>query len=159
MNLPNNAALDDAELGAWLHLLHSVGRGAARRLLAQFGGPQAALDATATQRRAVVDAADATARMRYLVNALSAHEVHVARYYMKRDAYVAATTRVQFALQNYPQTPAIEEGLFILVKAYDALGITDLRDDADRVMRKNYPDSAYLKGTTDTQSQWWKLWK
>lgn len=104
-------------------------------------------------------AADATARMRYLVNALSAHEVHVARYYMKREAYVAAATRVQFALKNYSQTPAIEEGLFILVKAYDALGMTDLRDDADRVMRRNFPNSAYLKGSTDTQSAWWKLWK
>ena len=61
MSLPNNAALDDAELGAWLRLLHSVGRGAARRLLALFGGPQAVLDATAAQRHAVVDATDATA--------------------------------------------------------------------------------------------------
>src|SRR5438045_3050605 len=67
---------------------------------------------------------DALARMRYLVNALAAHEVHVARYYMKREAFVAATTRAQYALKTYPQAPATEEGLFILVKSYDALGLT-----------------------------------
>jgi outer membrane protein assembly factor BamD len=102
---------------------------------------------------------DALARMRYLLNALALHEIYVARYYMRRDAYVAATSRAQYAIKNYPQAPATEEGLFILVKGYDALGLTDLRDDADRVMRQNFPDSAYIKGTVDTSSQWWKLWK
>ena len=83
--------------------------------------------------------------MKYLVNALASHEVHVARYYMKRGAYVAAANRAQYAVQNYPQAPAIEEALFVMVKAYDALGMTDLRDDADRVMRKNFPNSPYFK--------------
>ena len=82
---------------------------------------------------------DARARMRYLVNSLAQYEVHVARYYMKRGAYVAAANRAQYAVQNYPQAPAIEEAVFIMVKAYDALGMTDLRDAADRVMRKNFP--------------------
>ena len=101
---------------------------------------------------------DAVARMKYLVNALAEHEVHVARYYMKRTAYVAAANRAQFAVQNYPQAPATEEALFILVKAYDAMGTTDLRDDAERVMRKNFPDSLYLKGKAGRSGPWWKLW-
>ena len=50
---------------------------------------------------------DAIQRMRYLVNALAAHDVHVARYYMKRTAYVAAVNRVQSALKNYPTAPAL----------------------------------------------------
>src|SRR5712671_1679712 len=54
-------------------------------------------------------AEDSASRMRYLVNALASHEVHVARYYMKRGAYLAAANRVQFAIRNYPQAPAIEE--------------------------------------------------
>jgi len=90
-------------------------------------------------------AADAVARMKYLVNALASHEVHVARYYMKRRAYLAAANRAQFALQNYSQAPATEESLSIMVNAYDALGINDLRDDAERVLKKNFPDSAFLK--------------
>ncbi len=104
-------------------------------------------------------APDSIVRMRYLINALGAHEVHVARYYVKREAYVAATTRVQYALANFPTAPSNEEGLYLLVKSYDALGLADLRDDADRVLRKNFPDSVYIKGTTDAKSQWWKLWK
>ena len=104
-------------------------------------------------------AADSAARMKYLVNALASHEVHVARYYMKRTAYIAAANRAQYAIQHYPQAPAVEEAVFILVKAYDALGMTDLRDAADRVMRKNFPDSAYLKrGGVKKDVPWWRLW-
>jgi outer membrane protein assembly factor BamD len=101
---------------------------------------------------------DAIARMKYLVNALASHEVHVAQYYMRRGAYVAAANRAQYALLNYPQAPAVEEALFIMVKAYDALGMTTLRDDADRVMHKNFPDSAYFKGTAGKKDPWWMLW-
>ena len=103
-------------------------------------------------------AEDSQARMRYLVNSLAQNEVHVARYYMKRGAFVAAANRAQYAVQNYPQTPAVEEAVFILVKAYDALGMNDLRDAADRVMRKNFPESRYLTGKVGRNVPWWKLW-
>jgi outer membrane protein assembly factor BamD len=104
-------------------------------------------------------AADAAARMRYLVNALASHEVHVARYYMKRSAYIAAVNRAQHAIKHYPQAPAVEEAVFILVKAYDALGMTELRDAADRVMQKNFPESDYLKaGGRRPDVPWWRLW-
>ncbi len=104
-------------------------------------------------------APDAVARMNYLVNALASNEVHVARYYMKRRAYVAAANRVQFALKTYPQAPANEEGLVILVKAYDALGMKDLRNDAERVLMKNFPDSKYLKGDPGKAGvPWWQIW-
>ncbi|OFZ87707.1 MAG: outer membrane protein assembly factor BamD [Betaproteobacteria bacterium RIFCSPLOWO2_12_FULL_62_58] len=101
---------------------------------------------------------DAIYRMNYLVNALASHEVHVARYYMKRGAYVAAANRAQFALKTYPQAPANEEGLLIMVKAYDALGMQDLRDDAERVMLKNFPNSKYLKSGVSRDTSWWQLW-
>ena len=101
---------------------------------------------------------DGIERMKYLVNALASHEVHVARYYMKRGAYVAAVNRAQYTLLNYAQAPAVEEALFVMVKAYDALGMSDLRDDADRVMHKNFPDSAYFKGAPGKKDPWWMLW-
>jgi outer membrane protein assembly factor BamD len=101
---------------------------------------------------------DGIERMKYLVNALASYEVHVARYYMKRGAYVAAANRAQYAMLNYSQAPAVEEALFVMVRAYDALGMTDLRDDADRVMHKNFPDSAYFKGTAGKKDPWWMLW-
>jgi len=102
---------------------------------------------------------DAIARMKYLVNALASHEVHVARYYMKRGAHVAAANRAQYALKTYPQSPANGEGLVILVKAYDALGMKDLRDDAERILLKNFPNSVYLKGGPGRRGAWWAVWE
>ncbi len=101
---------------------------------------------------------DAILRMKYLVNALASLEVHVARYYMKRGAYVAAINRAQFALKSYPEAPATEEALFIMVKAYDLLGMNDLRDDSERIMRKNYPNSVYYTRGLERKEPWWKLW-
>jgi len=103
-------------------------------------------------------APDSTLRMSYLVNSLAWHEVHVARYYLKRGAFVAAANRAQIALKSYPDAPANEEGLFVMVKAYDALGLSDLRDDAERVMRKNFPKSEYFVRGFDRKEPWWKLW-
>jgi outer membrane protein assembly factor BamD len=90
-------------------------------------------------------APDALERMKYLINALASHEVHVARYYIKRGAYVAAANRAQYALKNYPQAPAQEEALLILIQAYNALGMEQLRDDAQRILKQNFPDSANAK--------------
>jgi outer membrane protein assembly factor BamD len=96
--------------------------------------------------------------MNYLVNSMASHEIHVARYYIKRGAYVAAANRAQNAIKTYPTAPANEEALFILVTAYDKLGMTDLRDDADRVLRKNFPDSRFYTEGLERKTAWWKLW-
>ena len=101
---------------------------------------------------------DAIERMNYLVNSLASHEVHVARYYMKRGAFVAAANRVQYSLKTYPKAPANEEGLLILVQAYDKLGMTDLRNDAERVMKTNFPDSKFLTGKAVKGTPWWQIW-
>jgi outer membrane protein assembly factor BamD len=102
-------------------------------------------------------APDSEARMRYLLNALAAHEIHVARYYFKRGAHIAAANRVQYALTQYPQAPANEEGLVIMLKSYDALGMTELRDDAERILKHNFPESKFLSGANPSDP-WWKLW-
>lgn len=103
-------------------------------------------------------AADATQRMSYLTNALAAHEVHVARYYYKRGAYIAAANRAQSALENYPRTPALEEAMYIIVKSYERMGLNDLRTDAERVMKLNFPNSPYLTGNFE-KAPWWQFWK
>jgi len=104
-------------------------------------------------------APDSSERMKYLVNALAAHEVHVARYYMKRGAYVAAANRAQIAIQTYPRAPATEEGLVILVQAYDKLGMEDLKKDAERVLMANYPKSPWLTGDPRRANlPWWQIW-
>lgn len=101
---------------------------------------------------------DAAARMRFVLNGLANYEVQVARYYMKRKAYVAAVNRAQYVLQNFQKTPATEEALLIMVKAYDAMGVTDLRDDAERVMKQNFPNSKYLSGSAYGGKPWWNFW-
>ncbi len=103
-------------------------------------------------------APDARARMDYIVNSLAAYEVHVARYYLRRGAYLAAANRAQQTVTDFQQTPAIEEALYILVQAYDRLELTQLRDAADRVLRLNYPQSRYLtEGLASKERPWWKL--
>jgi outer membrane protein assembly factor BamD len=104
-------------------------------------------------------AADSRLRMQYLVNSLASHEVHVARYYYNREAYIAAANRAKAVIAGYANTPATEEALFLLVKSYDALGLTDLRDDADRVLRQNFPDSVYFSGGPVDDRPWWHLWQ
>ena len=101
---------------------------------------------------------DATARMNYLTNTLAAHQVHVARYYLKRAAYVAAINRAQTALRNYPGSPANEEALYVIILSYEGLGMKDLRDDTERVMRKNFPKSELFARGLDRPEPWWKLW-
>lgn len=101
---------------------------------------------------------DARQRMTYLVHALASLEVHVARYYLKRGAYVAAANRAQFAIKTYPNAPVIEDALYILITAYDKLGMTDLRDDTERVMKKNYPESRLYAEGLERKKAWWQLW-
>jgi len=126
--------------------------------------PRSAREAYAAFREVVTRfpdskyAPDSAARMRYLLNALARHEVYVARYYMKRSAYLAAANRAQRAVQDYPTAPATEEALFIMIKAYDQLGLAELRDDTERVMRLNFPDSPYYKGPVKRDVSWWRIW-
>jgi len=102
---------------------------------------------------------DARARMRYIVNSLAAYETHVARYYYNRGAYVAAINRAQSAVTDYEQVPASEEALFILMRSYEQLGMTQLAGDTRRVLEKSYPKSDYLtKGSKSSQNPWWKFW-
>ena len=104
-------------------------------------------------------AADAGQRMNYIVSSLAQYEVHVARYYFKRGAYLAALNRAQTALADYRDVPALEEALFIAYKSYDALGLTALRDDARRVLETSYPQSEFLaKGFKTQNDPWWKFW-
>lgn len=104
-------------------------------------------------------APDARLRMTYIVNALAQSEVHVARYYYQRGAYVAAINRAQLAIADYRGVPATEEALFILTKSYEALNMAGPAKDTRRVLETNFPQSNYLTGAdTAPKGSWWKLW-
>jgi outer membrane protein assembly factor BamD len=105
-------------------------------------------------------AEDAQTRMSYIVNSLAAYEVHVARYYFRRGAYIAAANRAQQTVQDFQQSPSTEEALFIMVQSYEKLGLMELRDDADRVLNRNFPNTTlYRDGLGAKKSTpWWKIW-
>lgn len=84
-------------------------------------------------------AADAQKRMIHLRNQLSRYEIHVANYYMKRKAYVAAANRARYVIENMQETPAIPDALAILVEANQLLGLTKASQNALKVLQTNYP--------------------
>jgi outer membrane protein assembly factor BamD len=104
-------------------------------------------------------AQDSLARMKYLVNAMAQYEVHVANYYYRRGAYLAALNRAQDAVTNYSDAPAREEALFIIVQSYDKMGMPELRDDTQRVFAKNYPNSRFTNpNAAGGKKSWWRFW-
>jgi len=104
-------------------------------------------------------APDAALRMGYIVNSLAQYEVHVARYYFNRGAYLAAINRAQQAITDYRDAPAVEEALVILVKSYESLNMAQLRDDTLRVLESNFPNSEFLgKGLRNRAKPWWQFW-
>jgi outer membrane protein assembly factor BamD len=103
---------------------------------------------------------DSRQKLTKLVGSLGNYEMHVARYYMKRGAYLAAVNRAQTVVTGYANTPNVEEALAIMVAGYDKLGMKQLSDDARRVLALNYPNSAYLKHEWQvSELPWWKFWK
>ncbi|WP_414639014.1 outer membrane protein assembly factor BamD [Aquabacterium sp.] len=103
--------------------------------------------------------ADARLRMNYVVNSLAAGEVHVARFYYRRGAYLAAANRAQTTVSEFRNSPAVEEALYIMVRSYDQLAMPELRDDALRVLKSNFPDSRFIsEGFTPAAKPWWQLW-
>lgn len=103
-------------------------------------------------------APDAILRMNYLVNAMASYEVHVANYYYRRGAYVASLNRAQSAVTQFTGSSAREEGLFLMIRNYDKLGMYDLRDDTQRIFTRNYPDSRFMGGKGSGDASWWKFW-
>jgi outer membrane protein assembly factor BamD len=83
--------------------------------------------------------ADAEQRMIAIRERMSAYENHIADYYMRRGAYVAAANRAKSALEEYNGASGNAESLKIMVEAYEKLGMTDLADDARRVLAASFP--------------------
>lgn len=103
-------------------------------------------------------AEDSKIRLRYLINALAQYELHVARYYLRRGAQIAAINRAEGILTQYPNSPATREALEIMVQGYDELGMTELRDDAKRVLALNSNGEPPIQNPASGKS-WWQFWK
>ena len=105
-------------------------------------------------------AEDARKRMLYLRNNLARYEVHVARYYIKRGAFVAAAQRASYVIENYQRTPAVKGALEVMIDAYTRLGMPKLADDAKRVLALNEQSGALIPDPLDLQEKSWgrELW-
>lgn len=84
-------------------------------------------------------AADSRRRMVFLRNRMARYENHVADYYFRRGAWIAAANRARFAVDNYHGSPEIADSLKIMVKAYRTIGMDDLAADAERMLATNFP--------------------
>lgn len=102
-------------------------------------------------------APDSIERMKYLINAMAQYEVHVAKYYYRRGAFLASLNRAMGAVKDYQDAPAREEALFLMIRNYEKLGMNDLRKDTERVFLANYPKSQYMDPNAGADS-WWKFW-
>ena len=105
-------------------------------------------------------APDSLDRMRYIVNSLAEADVNVARFYYQRGAYLASANRAQLVIRDYDRAPAVEEALYLLVKSYEKLGMTDLSNDALRVFKLNFPDSQMMVTGQRVvkERRWWQIW-
>ena len=82
----------------------------------------------------------ANQRLIYLKNLLAQHEIHVAEFYMKRKAYVAAIGRAKYIIQHMPKTPQTPVALSILVRAYGIIGYEELQKENLKILKLNYPN-------------------
>ena len=102
-------------------------------------------------------ASDSLLRLVYLRNRLAEYEVNVARYYVKRGAYLAAAQRAQNVVEQYDGAPAERDALAILGDCYRRLGFNDLASNIDRVYQANYPAST--ERTAAVNRHWWAPWR
>ena len=84
-------------------------------------------------------APDAAKRIGYLRNSLGESEVNIAKYYMKRGAYLAAFNRAEYTIKNHQGTPAIIGALQVKICATRALKRENLANDTMRVLKLNFP--------------------
>jgi outer membrane protein assembly factor BamD len=100
---------------------------------------------------------DSLQRMVYLRNRLASYEVHVARFYYKRGAYVAAAQRAKNAIEQYDGSPAIRDALVIMIESYDKLNLQPLAADAREVYRANYSGEV-RPSEAEVKKAWWQIW-
>lgn len=99
-------------------------------------------------------APDAEKRMIHLRNLLARYEIHVANYYFKRGAYLAAVNRGRYVLENFQRTPAVPDALAVMVQGYQLLGLEELRDNALALLKSNYPEHPSLKANGEFDYQY-----
>lgn len=100
-------------------------------------------------------APSARERVKYLTNTLARHEIAIATYYYTQGANVAVVNRAKGVIEDYSDTPAVEQALALLMRSYQKMGLEDLSRDSERVMALNFPDSPYLSRDVKITGNWY----
>ena len=103
-------------------------------------------------------APDARQRMIYLRDRLAAYNVDIARYYLKRGAFVGAVRRAKYVLDNYEGAPATKDALAIMIVSYDRLGLKPLADEARQVYATNFTGQVAQVAAAVQPRHWWHFW-
>lgn len=98
-------------------------------------------------------AEDARLRMNFVLEALAVHEIKVAQWYMKINAYVAAVNRASYVINHYKRTPSVEDALGLMGIAYTKMGMPTLANDSLRILKLNFPESRYIEKVEKTMAK------
>ena len=90
-------------------------------------------------------AADAEKRMIYVRNQLAAFELQVAKYYLRRKAYVASINRSKYVLESFQKTNSVADSIAVMAEAYKQLGRDELAKSSLLVLETNFPNHSYLQ--------------
>ena len=101
-------------------------------------------------------APDARQRMIYLRDRLASYDVDIARYYLKRGAYIGSIRRAKLVIDNYEGAPATRDALAIMIVSYDRLGMTALADEARKVYAANFTGQVSQVAAA-TRRHWWQF--
>lgn len=99
---------------------------------------------------------DAHQRMVYLRNRLANYDVHVADYYLRRQAYVGAVRRANECIEQYDGAPAVQQALQIMIVAYGKLGLKERATETSEVYQLNFPHTS--ERYTGRVHHWWHIW-
>jgi outer membrane protein assembly factor BamD len=117
-----------------------------------------AFNTVVTQYPKSIYAHDALRRLIYLRNRLAQYELNVARYYVKRGAYIAAARRAAGVIEQYDGAPSEPQAVAVMLDSYRRLGYTQLVANVERVYQLNYPPTARLASTASPR-HWWEFWR
>lgn len=99
-------------------------------------------------------AADARSRMVFIRNLLAEQELVAARYYARRQAYIASANRAQDVIRHFQHTPSVEEAVAILTKSYESLEQPQLASNGRELLKQNWPQSEWLS-RGEVEIDWW----
>jgi outer membrane protein assembly factor BamD len=84
-------------------------------------------------------AIESKAKLVTLRNILARHELFIAIFYTKKEAYIASINRCKYIIEKFPNTPSVPAALHLIAHNYDKINAPKLAEDSRRVLKASYP--------------------